>query len=307
MPRKEPPQVAKPAPPKHARPTVPPSETRTITLKGTSISYLLRVSARARRIRFVIRPGGALEVVAPRRTSVSAIEEGLRSKAQWILATSTRMAQQTPQHTAEPLATGVLLPYLGQRLRLSVQTGAPGGRYRVALTLAPTQTPQAQTSPSLLPPHNSGYAQARLDFSQPHTAPPAESNTTEGTLTLTVHTADEATIRAALVAWYRRQARAIITERLAYWNSRYGFTYHRVAIKEQKTRWGSCSRKGNLNFNWRLLLAPLPILDYVVIHELCHLKEQNHAQRFWALVAQSCPDYRERRRWLKIHGHELHF
>ena len=124
-------------------------------------------------------------------------------------------------------------------------------------------------------------------------------------LTLTLPRVEEALARAALERWYRREAHSIFTERLAHWNAHYGFTWTRVAIKEQKTRWGSCSRQGALNFNWRLLLAPLPALDYVVIHELCHLREPNHAPRFWALVAQTCPDYREWRGWLRQHGHEL--
>jgi predicted metal-dependent hydrolase len=124
-------------------------------------------------------------------------------------------------------------------------------------------------------------------------------------LTLTLPRADEPLARAALERWYRRQAHAIFAERLAHWNAHYGLTWTRVAIKEQKTRWGSCSRRGALNFNWRLLLAPLSALDYVVIHELCHLKEPNHAPAFWALVAETCPDHREWRGWLRRHGHQL--
>jgi predicted metal-dependent hydrolase len=109
------------------------------------------------------------------------------------------------------------------------------------------------------------------------------------------------------VRWYRRRAAAIFAERLAICNAIYNFHYERVSIKEQKSRWGSCSRQGNLNFNWRLLLAPLPALDYVVIHELCHLKEMNHAPAFWRLVARGCPDYQTHRRWLRLHGRELRF
>jgi predicted metal-dependent hydrolase len=127
--------------------------------------------------------------------------------------------------------------------------------------------------------------------------------------TLTLHMAEtgQETIRRALEAWYRRQASAIFAERLAVCNAGYSFAYGRVAIKEQKSRWGSCSRKGNLNFNWRLLLAPLPVLDYVVTHELCHLRELNHSPRFWALVARGCPDYATHRRWLRDHGRGLQF
>ena len=127
--------------------------------------------------------------------------------------------------------------------------------------------------------------------------------------TLRLITADTLpdTVRAALVAWYRKQARTVIAERLAHWNRHYGFTFGCVRIKEQKSRWGSCSRQGNLNFNWRLLLAPLSVLDYVVIHELAHLKELNHSPRFWAIVAQMCPDYAAKRKWLRQHGRDLRF
>jgi predicted metal-dependent hydrolase len=125
-------------------------------------------------------------------------------------------------------------------------------------------------------------------------------------LRLTLGDLEQGTIRAALVAWYRRQAGVVFAERLRVCNT-FGFRYGRVSVKEQKSRWGSCSRQGNLNFNWRLLLAPLPVLDYVVTHELAHLREANHGPGFWSLLATSCPSYREHRRWLREHGHELRF
>ena len=82
-------------------------------------------------------------------------------------------------------------------------------------------------------------------------------------------------------------------------------TFGTITVRDQKTRWGSCSAKGNLNFNWRLILAPEPVLDYVVIHELAHRKEMNHSERFWNLVETVMPDYRNQRRWLKDHGDRL--
>jgi hypothetical protein len=142
------------------------------------------------------------------------------------------------------------------------------------------------------------FAGRRLTLALATGAPPGRFRATDAT---------PDSVRAALAAWYRRQARIVIAERLTHWNAHYGFTYGRVTIKEQKSRWGSCSRQGNLNFNWRLLLAPAPILDYVIIHELAHLKELNHSPRFWAIVAQTCPDYAAKRRWLRQHGRELRF
>ncbi len=84
-----------------------------------------------------------------------------------------------------------------------------------------------------------------------------------------------------------------------------GVSYGRITIRNQRTRWGSCSGKGNLNFNCLLMLAPPEVLDYVVVHELCHRKEMNHSPRFWAEVARVLPDYQQRRRWLKEHGGAL--
>lgn len=83
--------------------------------------------------------------------------------------------------------------------------------------------------------------------------------------------------------------------------------YVNITIREQKTRWGSCSSSGTLSFNWRLMLAPPRILDYVVVHELCHFKYMDHSKEFWSLVESVLPDYRERRKWLKEHGNELYF
>lgn len=97
----------------------------------------------------------------------------------------------------------------------------------------------------------------------------------------------------------REEARALITARAAGWAAVLGVKYNRIAIKSQRSMWGSCSRRGNLNFNWRLAAAPAEALDYVIIHELCHLRELNHSPRFWAHVAAACPDYKAVRRWLR--------
>ena len=106
-----------------------------------------------------------------------------------------------------------------------------------------------------------------------------------------------------------REGRAAARERIAALAAReaadMGVSYERLTIRDQRTRWGSCSSRGTLSFNWRLVLAPSAVLDYVVVHELCHLRHPNHSARFWSLVAERRPDYRAQRVWLRRHGAEL--
>lgn len=111
--------------------------------------------------------------------------------------------------------------------------------------------------------------------------------------------------RAALEKRYIAAAKEYFPKRAAYFQQFTGGTYSRISIRSQKTRWGSCSAKGTLSFNWRLMLAPPAILDYVVVHELCHLSHMDHSDSFWKKVESVYPDYRTARKWLKDHGHEL--
>ena len=96
-----------------------------------------------------------------------------------------------------------------------------------------------------------------------------------------------------------------VPERVRYYAPIVGVNYGRITIRNQKTRWGSCSSKGNLNFNCLLMLAPPEVLDYVVVHELCHRKHMNHSKEFWAEVEKVLPDYREAEAWLKTEGRKL--
>ncbi|MDE6995855.1 MAG: M48 family metallopeptidase [Lachnospiraceae bacterium] len=111
--------------------------------------------------------------------------------------------------------------------------------------------------------------------------------------------------RDALTQRYIAAAKEYFPKRAAYFHQFTGGTYNRITIRDQKTRWGSCSAKGTLSFNWRLMLAPPAILDYVVVHELCHLTHMDHSAAFWQAVESVYPDYRSARQWLKEHGQEL--
>jgi predicted metal-dependent hydrolase len=112
-------------------------------------------------------------------------------------------------------------------------------------------------------------------------------------------------LAGVLEGWYRRRAREEVAARLDAAVARAGLAYSSLQIRGQRTRWASCSSSGAMSFNWRLLLAPAEILDYVVEHEVAHLEVHDHSRRLWELLASRCPAWREHERWLRRHGHAL--
>jgi predicted metal-dependent hydrolase len=108
-----------------------------------------------------------------------------------------------------------------------------------------------------------------------------------------------------LTSWYKQEARKIIQQRVNYYSKFSGSRYNTMSISEAQTRWGSCSSQKNLHFNWRLIMAPIPVIDYVVSHELAHLTEMNHSKLFWEKVRRMFPIYRQYRTWLKRNGESL--
>lgn len=106
-----------------------------------------------------------------------------------------------------------------------------------------------------------------------------------------------------LANWYIAQAAIYLPQRLEYWAPRLGVTPKGIKIRFYKSRWGSCSRHGELQFNWLIMMAPIAVIDYVVVHELAHLRYFNHSAAFWALVARHLPDFQQHRQWLKQQTH----
>lgn len=109
----------------------------------------------------------------------------------------------------------------------------------------------------------------------------------------------------ALTKRYREAAKEYIPKRVTFYQNQMDVQFEKIVIREQKTRWGSCSSRGTLSFNWRLMLAPPAVLDYVVVHELAHLIEMNHSKAFWSIVEEIMPDYRMHQKWLKENGMKL--
>jgi len=181
-----------------------------IKLANQEISYILKVSRRAKRLRLAVYCNGDLVVTQPQFLKAEIVDKFIRAKADWILKKIDNFKQTKPN----PLNSLTRRDYLNNR----------------------------------------------------------------------------------------EAARVLILERLGYFNSFYNFKYKRVAIRDQKTRWGSCSRQGSLSFNFRLFYLKAEVRDYVIVHELCHLKEFNHSARFWKLVAQTIPNFHALRKILKSKG-----
>ncbi len=213
------------------------------------ISYSVRRSERARRVRVTVDATGGIEVVLPRRAPEREAAAAIRELRPWI----ERRVRQLERVREVVAARGQNVPYLGELLRVVPEPGRARVHRRGAELLAPTGAGQ----------------------------------------------------QAALERWYRRAARIEIAPRLDRACAQAGTTYSGLTIRGQKTRWASCSPTGAMSFNWRLLLAPEPILDYVVWHEVCHLEVMDHSPRFWALLRSRWPACREHAAWLRRHGATL--
>jgi predicted metal-dependent hydrolase len=213
------------------------------------VVYQVRRSDRARRVRVTVDLARGVEVVLPRRAPEREAAAAIREFRPWI---ERRMAELSDAR-AIVAARGETVPYLGQSLALSGETGRTRVTRRGDVLLVPV-------------------GEARTP---------------------------------ALERWYRRAARSEIEPRLQRACTLSGTSYSGLTIRGQRTRWASCSRSGSMSFNWRLLLAPEAVLDYVVWHEVCHLEVMDHSPRFWRLVAARSPGYREHVRWLRTNGTTL--
>lgn len=237
----------------------------TIDLGGTSVAYRIRVSKRAKRISLRYSQRDGLEVVYPLGITRPAPDDVLQEKAAWVLVTRKRFHEAEKRLPARTYETGEVFYILGQPYTLKLSPG-PGNR-QVAVE-------RCGSSLVLLLPDG-------LD------------------------TAELAARRNAVEAFYRALAVNYLPARVSELAANHGFRFGRVRVKNQKTRWGSCSSKGNINLNLRLMMAPERAIDYVITHELCHLQVLNHSPAFWALVERCFPDYRHWRAWFKKHGASL--
>lgn len=236
-----------------------------IELKGQSIDYVVRTSKRAKRISVRYSIRDGLEVVYPPGLRQPTPETLLRERSDWILAAVDRFSEARAKLPRRAYQDGETFLFRGAGYRLLRNTAPAGCRISVKL------------------------ADGCLAVSLPGSGPDAEI----------------ACIRAAVQQFYRKQAQCYLPARASELAETHGFKFEKLRIKNQKTRWGSCSSKRNINLNLRLMMAPDGAIDYVILHELCHLRELNHTPAFWALVETYCPDFRGWKDWFRQHGPSL--
>ena len=149
------------------------------------------------------------------------------------------------------------------------------------------------------------YLGKRLKLTKIHSADSEIYTNLEGNGLHLCYDMDNISTGQVLELWYRQKANELIKNRTNELCNIIGVKYNRITIRKARTRWGSCSQRGNLNFNWKLIMAPAEVIDYVIIHELAHLKEMNHSKRFWDVVNTNCPEWRRLKKWLEDHEAEL--
>ena len=245
-----------------------PRATRLIQLGAADVAYLFRRGKR-RTIGMTVGPDG-LEVSAPRWVAMTEVESALNEKANWIARKLVEMQERQQQLGASRIQwlDGVVLPYLGDHLRVVLDSSSTLKKNSAQFEACDTS---AQTKSQLI--HT-------LRLGLPLNAQPQQ-------------------IRDAVQAWLMRQAKALFVERLNHYAPQLGVQWHRISLSSAATRWGSASADGSIRLNWRLVHHKRDVIDYVVAHELSHLRVMDHSPRFWETVQSVMPDYAQRRRVLK--------
>ncbi|MEX2159681.1 MAG: SprT family zinc-dependent metalloprotease [Dehalococcoidia bacterium] len=240
------------------------AEDATLEIGPGTIAYRLRRSRRRRRtLEVSVDATGLLSVAVPMRTTRAEIDAFLHGKRAWIRKQLEEHRNGARRLPERSFATGESLPYLGRHLLVDVVDASDAPRTAVRL------------------------AGERLELRVPAGLFGDERRS---------HISD------ALERWYMSRARATLLERVRYFAPQVGAQPKRVVVKSQKTRWGSCGNDGTLRFNWCLVMAPLPVIDYIAVHELCHLRRPGHSKAFWQLVATVLPDYQLRKAELRREG-----
>lgn len=232
----------------------------------TSIDYHVSYSPVKKDVTIAVAWHTGVSVVAPENVPPERINAVLRLKAPWILRRLAEFEEIKPQLTHHEFISGEKFPYLGRQYRLKVKT----------IDNASNGTLTFQSG--------------RFIATVPKSSSPSWR---------------EEHLRQAFRVWYIEHGTAKVQQRMSLFAPRLGLEPSKVVVKDQQARWGSCTKNGTINVNWRVLMAPMRIADYVIVHELGHMIHANHSSDFWAFISSVMPDYDERKEWLRVNGATL--
>lgn len=243
-------------------------ELRQVPFGRSTIDYRVERSDRRKTVTVAVDPSVGVVLRAPWGVSTRRLDEVVKAKAPWILERLVGFRELGSVPPPKEFVAGESYSYLGRSYRLRI------------LCSAGVCAPAASLY--------GGFLTVRLPCGD-------------------LRQEREMLVRGALVAWYRRQAERRLAERVELYAERAGVRRPIVLVREQDKRWGSCNSKGMLRFNWRVMMAPLSLVDYVVAHEVCHVAVRDHSRTFWKLLETVLPDYEERRSRLRVAGARYHF
>jgi len=227
------------------------------------INFEIKRGNRERSVAIYVRPGTEVTVLAPRNLNEEKIRMILQKKARWIIEKQEQLRNHGDSNLAKEFVSGESFPYLGKNYRLKVVRSSAGSDGKCKLV-----------NGRLLVETN------------------GNSDAESGKIA----------VRKALMEWYLEHAENKVRERLDRFASQIGKWPASVELKNQVRRWGSCSHNGMVRLNWKIIMAPLSVIDYVIVHELCHLVYPQHSSEFWQKVQSIIPNYKKRRDWLRGNG-----
>ena len=242
------------------------SQRDTVVFGSTTIEYAIQRTNRRKTVAITVRPDMSVSVAAPTGTRRTLIAEKVQEKAEWVVRQQERL-RRNGRHAPKEHVSGESFRYLGRQYQLKV----------LRRTSAPANVQATMVRGCLVVPVARRWAAERRRHA----------------------------IQEALVTWYRERAAVQIGWAVDRFASRLGVTVKAVEVREMKTRWGSGGADARVRFNWRIVMAPRRLLEYVVAHELCHIRHHGHSREFWRLLSRVMPDYEQRRRELERLGPAL--
>jgi hypothetical protein len=239
-----------------------------IQFGSKKINFEIKRGNREKSVSIYVHPAAKVTVLAPRNLDEEKIRIILQKKARWIIEKQELIRNYGDSNLVKEFVSGESFPYLGKNYRLKIVRSSVGTEGKCKLV------------------------NGRLLV---ETNGKSESES------------ERAVVRKAIIEWYFEHAENKVKERLGRFALQIGKWPASVEIKNQVRRWGSCSRNGIIRFNWRIIMAPVSIVDYVIVHELCHLVYAQHSSQFWQKVQSIIPDFKRRRDWLKGNGSIIRF